>query len=96
MYHTGNETVQKPTEQPLLHSLFLKSLEINFYFLDPLPQIVTALSLAGDLRFNPETDSLTGADGQKFKLDSPYGDELPEKVGVATLTGRSYGQTPLS
>lgn len=49
-----------------------------------LPQIVTALSLAGDLRFNPETDFLTGADGQKFKLDSPYGDELPEKVGVAT------------
>ena len=49
-----------------------------------LPQIVTALSLAGDLRFNPETDFLTGADGQKFKLDSPYGDELPEKVGMAT------------
>ena len=45
-----------------------------------LPQIVTALSLAGDLRFNPETDFLTGADGKKFKLDSPYGDELPEKV----------------
>ena len=78
--------MQKLTEQPLLHSLFLKSLEINFYSLpyclDLLPQIVTALSLAGDLRFNPETDSLTGADGQKFKLDSPYGDELPEKVGV--------------
>ena len=54
------------------------------YCFDPLPQIVTALSLAGDLRFNPETDFLTGTDGQKFKLDSPYGDELPEKVGVAT------------
>ena len=57
---------------------------------------MTALSLAGDLRFNPETDFLTGADGQKFKLDSPYGDELPEKVGVATLTGRSYSRTPPS
>eukprot|EP00794_Sanderia_malayensis_P009083 gene9083-10052_t len=43
------------------------------------PEIVTALSIAGDLSFNPETDLLTGKDGEKFKLDSPYGDELPEK-----------------
>ena len=28
-------------------------------------QIVTALSLAGDLRFNPMTDSLTGTDGMR-------------------------------
>ena len=46
----------------------------------PLIQIVTALALAGRLDFNPETDYLTGAGGEKFKLDSPYGDELPEKV----------------
>lgn len=43
------------------------------------PEIVTALTLAGRLTFNPETDSLTGADGQPFKLTSPYGDELPHK-----------------
>ncbi len=43
------------------------------------PEIVTALSIAGRLTFNPETDSLTGADGQSFKLKSPYGDELPQK-----------------
>lgn len=43
------------------------------------PEIVTALALAGTLDFNPETDYLTGAGGEKFKLDSPYGDELPEK-----------------
>ena len=42
---------------------------------------MTALALAGRLNFNPETDYLTGAGGEKFKLDSPYGDELPEKVG---------------
>ena len=42
---------------------------------------MTALALAGRLDFNPETDYLTGAGGEKFKLDSPYGDELPEKVG---------------
>lgn len=43
------------------------------------PEIVTALALAGTLEFNPETDSLTGADGKPFKLDSPYGDELPSQ-----------------
>merc|ERR550534_2293951 len=41
------------------------------------PELVTALSIAGDLTFNPLTDYLTGADGKKFKLDSPFGDELP-------------------
>ena len=43
------------------------------------PEIVTALALAGTLEFNPETDSLTGTDGKPFKLESPYGDELPER-----------------
>lgn len=28
-------------------------------------QMVTALSIAGDLSFNPETDSLTGKTGEK-------------------------------
>ena len=27
------------------------------------PELVTALAIAGDLGFNPETDSLTAADG---------------------------------
>ncbi|PVD39189.1 hypothetical protein C0Q70_01817 [Pomacea canaliculata] len=43
------------------------------------PELVTALVIAGDLSFNPETDYLTGADGKKFKLESPKGDELPAK-----------------
>lgn len=43
------------------------------------PELVTALSIAGRLDFNPLTDELTGADGKKFKLDSPFGDELPSK-----------------
>ncbi|KAL5278857.1 ACO2 family protein [Megaselia abdita] len=43
------------------------------------PELVTALSIAGRLDFNPLTDSLTGKDGKKFKLDSPFGDELPSK-----------------
>ncbi|EAT34906.1 AAEL012897-PA [Aedes aegypti] len=43
------------------------------------PELVTALSIAGRLDFNPLTDDLTGADGKKFKLDAPFGDELPQK-----------------
>uniref|UniRef100_A0A8C5QKZ7 Aconitate hydratase, mitochondrial n=1 Tax=Leptobrachium leishanense TaxID=445787 RepID=A0A8C5QKZ7_9ANUR len=41
------------------------------------PEIVTALSIAGTLKFDPERDFLTGADGQKFKLAPPDADELP-------------------
>ena len=35
------------------------------------PEIVTALALSGRLSFNPLSDTLTGADGQPFKLDPP-------------------------
>lgn len=42
-------------------------------------QIVTALSIAGTLNFNPETDYLTAANGEKFKLVPPTGDELPAR-----------------
>ncbi|MEE6502661.1 hypothetical protein FKM82_004590 [Ascaphus truei] len=41
------------------------------------PEIVTALSIAGTLKFDPERDFLTGADGKKFKLEAPDADELP-------------------
>eukprot|EP00878_Enallax_costatus_P000255 GHUV01000322.1.p1 GENE.GHUV01000322.1~~GHUV01000322.1.p1 ORF type:complete len:800 (+),score=273.68 GHUV01000322.1:225-2624(+) len=41
------------------------------------PEIVTAMVIAGDLTFNPEKDTLVGADGKEITLDSPYGDELP-------------------
>ncbi|WP_411025519.1 aconitase family protein, partial [Salmonella sp. s55004] len=43
------------------------------------PEVATALALAGRLDFNPETDELTAPDGKSFKLNSPYGDELPQK-----------------
>ncbi|XP_073448620.1 aconitate hydratase, mitochondrial [Aquarana catesbeiana] len=42
------------------------------------PEIVTALSIAGTLKFDPEKDYLTGADGKKFKLEAPDADELPK------------------
>ncbi|KAK2150136.1 hypothetical protein LSH36_421g01010 [Paralvinella palmiformis] len=42
------------------------------------PEMVTALVMKGTLEFNPMTDEIEGADGKKFKLESPYGDELPQ------------------
>ncbi|MCB0581325.1 MAG: aconitate hydratase [Phaeodactylibacter sp.] len=41
------------------------------------PEIVTAMAIAGDLTFNPLTDSLVNEDGQQVKLDPPSGIELP-------------------
>ena len=43
------------------------------------PDIVTALVFAGDLRFNPLTDTLTGADGKPFRFSDPTGHELPPR-----------------
>lgn len=43
------------------------------------PELVTAMAIAGDLGFNPETDSITAPDGSKLKFKSPMGNELPSK-----------------
>lgn len=43
------------------------------------PEIVTAMAIAGDLTFNPEKDTLVGADGREIMLSSPEGVELPPK-----------------
>lgn len=41
------------------------------------PEIVTAMAIAGDLTFNPMTDTLTNEEGQQVKLEEPRGLELP-------------------
>ncbi|WP_419802626.1 aconitate hydratase [Mucilaginibacter sp.] len=43
------------------------------------PEIVTAFAIAGDLTFNPLTDTLTNESGQQVKLDEPQGIEMPIK-----------------
>lgn len=43
------------------------------------PEITTALAIAGTLTFNPLTDYLTNAKGEKFKLAEPLGIEMPQK-----------------
>jgi len=43
------------------------------------PEIVTALTIAGSMLFNPLTDNLTNQKGEQVKLDEPQGFELPPK-----------------
>ncbi len=51
----------------------------NTYAFVASPEIVTALAIAGDLGFNPLTDTLTNEKGEQVKFDAPNGDELPPK-----------------
>lgn len=43
------------------------------------PEIVTAMAIAGTISFNPLTDTLANASGEKVKLSEPTGYELPPK-----------------
>lgn len=43
------------------------------------PELVTALAIAGDLTFNPLTDTLVNEKGESVKLDPPTGEELPSR-----------------
>ncbi|KIC93163.1 aconitate hydratase [Flavihumibacter solisilvae] len=51
----------------------------NTYAFVASPELVTALAIAGDLAFNPLTDTLTNEKGEQVKLDAPTGYELPPK-----------------
>ncbi|MBI3324794.1 MAG: aconitate hydratase [Candidatus Omnitrophica bacterium] len=57
------------------------------------PEIVTAMALAADLRFNPLTDTVKAPDGRAVKLTPPTADELPS-AGFAP--GTSGCVAPLS
>ncbi len=41
------------------------------------PELTTAFAIAGDLTFNPITDSLKNEDGEYVKLEEPVGFEMP-------------------
>ncbi len=43
------------------------------------PEIVSALTIAGDLCFNPMKDTLKNEKGEAIKLQEPHGDELPQR-----------------
>jgi aconitate hydratase len=50
----------------------------NTYAFVASPELVTAMAIAGDLTFNPLTDTLTNENGEQVRLDPPSGDELPK------------------
>jgi aconitate hydratase len=43
------------------------------------PELITALAVAGNLGFNPLTDTLLNENGEEVMLEEPTGDELPER-----------------
>ena len=51
----------------------------NTYAFVASPELVAAIAIAGDLSFNPITDTLINNKGEAVKLDPPAGDELPQK-----------------
>jgi len=51
----------------------------NTYAFVGSPEMVTAMAIAGDLTFNPLTDTLINDKGEAVKLDPPSGEELPVK-----------------
>lgn len=59
----------------------------NTYAFVASPEIVLALTIAGDLCFNPLKDRLINHNGEKVKLSEPEGDELPAVGFVAGNAG---------
>ena len=51
------------------------------------PELTTALAIAGDLTFNPMTDTLVNEEGEHVKLDPPSGDEFPTEGFAAEAPG---------
>ena len=79
---SGQDREQKKKKNTIVHSFnrnFAKRADGNpntFAFVGS-PELVTALTIAGDLNFDPQKDYLTNKDGQKVLLDPPIGEDLP-------------------
>ncbi|MFC4262157.1 aconitate hydratase [Ferruginibacter yonginensis] len=77
----GAEKAEKNTIVHSFNRNFAKRADGNpntFAFVGS-PEIVTAMAIAGDLTFNPLTDSLQNDKGEWVKLDEPSGYELPPR-----------------
>ena len=77
----GAEKAEKNTIVHSFNRNFAKRADGNpntFAFVGS-PEIVTAMAIAGDLSFNPLTDTLTNDKGEQVMLDAPTGFELPPK-----------------
>ena len=80
---------KRETDQPERPNSILTSFNRNFakrndgnpntHTFISSPEIVAALTIAGDLCFNPLTDTLENEKGEKVRLQEPIGYELPIK-----------------
>ena len=78
------EGAEKGEKNTIVHSFnrnFAKRADgnPNTYAFVASPEMVAALAIAGDLTFNPLTDTLINNKGEAVKLDPPSGYELPAK-----------------
>ncbi len=80
----AREGADKKEKNTIVHSFnrnFAKRADgnPNTYAFVASPELVTALAIAGDLTFNPLTDTLVNEAGAAVKLTPPAGDELPTR-----------------
>lgn len=80
---------KRHTDDPMRKNSIVTSFNRNFakradgnpntYAFVASPELTMALTIAGDLCFNPLKDRLVNHDGEKVKLSEPEGDELPAR-----------------
>ena len=71
----------------------------NTYAFVASPELTMALTIAGDLCFNPLKDTLLNADGEQVKLSEPIGEELPPegfKAGSEGYIAPSHAKTDIA
>lgn len=88
----SREGAEKKERNTIIHSFnrnFAKRADgnPNTHAFVASPEIVTALAIAGDLTFNPLTDTLTNENGEQVKLDAPSGLALPKNGFTNVDTG---------
>jgi len=86
---TGAEKQEKNTIVHSFNRNFAKRADgnPNTYAFVGSPELVTAIAIAGDLGFNPLTDTLKNEKGEDVMLEAPQGFELPPKGFDAEDTG---------
>jgi aconitate hydratase len=80
----AREGAEKEEKNTIVHSFnrnFAKRADgnPNTHAFVASPELVTALAIAGDLTFNPITDTLVNENGEEVKLEEPTGFELPTR-----------------
>jgi aconitate hydratase len=79
----AREGAEKQEKNAIIHSFnrnFTKRADgnPNTYAFVASPEMVTAMTISGDMLFNPLKDKLVNRDGVEVMLDEPHGDSLPK------------------